>query len=79
MKHVNSPIVGVKETIEEIVAAYGGWRPAARALGTDYQRLQSLWKAKKVQEVFDMLEAGRRKTGKTKSAMWDSCLTKKKE
>lgn len=65
--------------ILELEHKYGGWRPAARALGVEYQDLQ-YWarSGRKIQEFLDFLEHARKKEKLSKSAMWDKIMTIKK-
>lgn len=79
MNNDNSPSVGsIRQYIEELEKRYGGLRAAGEELGIDWQRLQ-YWKKSghKLQRFLDFLEESRKKTKKSKSAIWDSLVTKK--
>lgn len=81
MARDNSGSVGsIKEYIEQIEAHFGGLRAAGKALGIDWQRLQ-YWKKSghKLQQFLDFLDESRRKTKLSKTAVWDSIVTKKLE
>jgi hypothetical protein len=70
----------IKEFIESLEKEFGGLRKAGEELGIDWQRLQYYKKSpEKLQKFLDFLEDARKKTKKSKSAVWDSLITKKKD
>lgn len=75
----NSPDMGsIKQTIKSFVDLYGGWRPAARELGCNYQDLQYWYKSgKKLQKFLDWLEDARVKHGISEEIMWKKVVKKK--
>lgn len=78
MNNVNSLGVGsIKQFIEELEAEFGSLRKAGEELDIDWQRLQYYKKSGvKLQQFLDFIEKARRKTGKSKTAIWDALITK---
>lgn len=69
----------IKEYIEELEKKFGSLRKAGDALDIDWQRLQYYKKSgQKLQQFLDFLEESRKKTKKSKSAVWDAIVSKKR-
>lgn len=77
---VKELILAFVQTFRDLSKKSDGWRPAARHLGTDYQKLiYRVRQAEKLDSLVSWLEPMRIRLGLSKSAAWDKLVGNKKK